>query len=135
MTVYQQIYWEKINKSKGRIFCECSLLKVILSNAVSAPNMRVVSCPDSQRLAVTTNFPYRATSVSASNVMKPAECRTLYQTGSVPEITQLGQLRRLPLLQNLLRKVKHTLHFYTETANHADNSWDHCCIFWGKIRE
>ena len=56
--------------------------------------------------------------------MKPAECRTLYHPGSVPEITLRGQLRRLPLLQNLLKKVKHTLHFCARTANHADKCRD-----------
>lgn len=54
--------------------------------------------------------------------MKPAGCTALYHAGSVPEITVWNQLRRLPLLQNLLRKVKHTLRFCTETASHADKS-------------
>lgn len=98
------------------------IIKSHIEQHIVAANLSVVSCETVSSWLAVTNFPYRATSVSASNVMKLAECRTLYHAGSVPEITLWGQLRRLPLLLNLLRKVKHTLHFCTETACSADRN-------------
>lgn len=102
-----------------------SLPKVTQSSIVSTAIMNSLLW-DSERLAVTTNFPYRGTSVSASNVMKPAECRALYHTGSSARDNTVRPAETLtPVAESLKKKkVIHTLHFCTETASHADNSWE-----------